>query len=67
MRNVFLLLLALAACSKFQTGFREMRNEEWEGKQAPPIEGGTWLQAGDVGKERFGAAEYRVLAFFKPT
>lgn len=67
MRNAFLLLLVLAACSKFQTGFREMRNDEWEGKQSPPIAGGTWLASGDVGEQQFGAAEYRVLAFFSPT
>ena len=67
MRTGISLLLAMAACSSMQTGYRQTFNEEWEGKQAPPIEGGTWVAAADSGEQKFAAADYRVVAFFLPT
>ena len=67
MRSGISLLLALAACSSMQTGYRETFNEEWEGKQAPPIEGGAWIADAGAGEKEFTAADYRVVAFFLPT
>jgi hypothetical protein len=67
MRTGISLLLAMAACSSMQTGYRQTFNEEWEGKHAPPIEGGTWVAEAGSGKQEFAAADYRVLAFFSPT
>ncbi|MHC4937986.1 MAG: hypothetical protein ACYTHK_03350 [Planctomycetota bacterium] len=55
------LLLVLAACSSFRESYREINNQEMEGQQAPPIEGGTW-----VGEANLDGAQWTVLAFFKP-
>ena len=66
MRLTLPLVLAICACSSFREGYREMGNEEWEGKEAPPIEGGTWLGVKGITRQEFEQADYRVLAFFLP-
>ena len=64
MRLLPTLLLLLPACASFREGYRELNNEELEGKMAPSIEGGTWVGGSEAD---FRKAEYKVLAFFKPT
>ena len=54
-------LLLLGACSWFQEGYREFKNEEMEGRPAPPIEGGQWVGVADLSNAR-----WTVLAFFNP-
>ncbi|MEM8884608.1 MAG: hypothetical protein AAGD14_11095 [Planctomycetota bacterium] len=64
MRSSLLLLFGLAACSSMQEGYREANNKELEGTKAPAVSGGVFV--GDD-EAAFRAADYRVLAFFKPT
>jgi len=66
MRLGIVILLGLLACKSVQKTYRQASNEELEGKQAPPITGGTWLAAGGSGEAEFRAAEWRVVAFFLP-
>ncbi|MHC4407752.1 MAG: hypothetical protein ACYS0E_17650 [Planctomycetota bacterium] len=63
MRVLLVAALALAACSSFRESYREVRNKEMEGENAPPIEGGTWVGESEA---KFKAAQWKVLAFFKP-
>ena len=66
LRSGTVLLLGLLACKSVQKTYRQVSNGEFEGKQAPALEGGTWIAAGDTGESEFQAAQWRVVAFFNP-